>query len=47
MIQRTVASATNLHLLAHLWYGDYTRAGELKLLNPSLGTLITSSRETC
>ncbi|STT08884.1 Mu-like prophage DNA circulation protein [Klebsiella pneumoniae] len=30
MIQRTVASATNLHLLAHLWYGDYTRAGELK-----------------
>ncbi|WP_462150954.1 DNA circularization protein [Klebsiella pneumoniae] len=36
MIQRTVASTTNLHLLAHLWYGDYTRAGELKLLNPSL-----------
>ena len=36
MIQRTVTSATNLHLLAHLWYGDYTRAGELKLLNPSL-----------
>lgn len=36
MIQRTVASATNLHLLAHQWYGDYTRAGELKLLNPSL-----------
>lgn len=36
MIQRTVASATNLHLLAHQWYGDYTRASELKLLNPSL-----------
>ncbi len=36
MIQRTVVSATNLHLLAHLWYGDYTRASELKLLNPSL-----------
>lgn len=36
MIQRTVASASNLHLLAHLWYGDYTRASELKLLNPSL-----------
>ncbi|MEX0562960.1 DNA circularization protein [Raoultella terrigena] len=36
MIQRMVASATNLHLLAHLWYGDYTRASELKLLNPSL-----------
>ncbi|EMF8380673.1 DNA circularization N-terminal domain-containing protein [Klebsiella variicola] len=36
LIQRTVASATNLHLLAHLWYGDYTRASELKLLNPSL-----------
>ncbi|OVZ94855.1 multidrug DMT transporter permease [Yersinia frederiksenii] len=36
LIQRTVASATNLHLLAHLWYGDYTRATELKLLNPAL-----------
>ncbi|HCA0321970.1 TPA: hypothetical protein MNI86_005677 [Klebsiella pneumoniae] len=36
LIQRTVASATNLHLLAHLWYGDYSRATELKLLNPSL-----------
>lgn len=36
LIQRTVASATNLHLLAHLWYGDYSRAGELKLLNPAL-----------
>ncbi|HCG2926680.1 TPA: DNA circularization N-terminal domain-containing protein [Escherichia coli] len=36
LIQRTVASDTNLHLLAHLWYGDYTRAGELKLLNPAL-----------
>ncbi|HBY8541600.1 TPA: DNA circularization N-terminal domain-containing protein [Klebsiella pneumoniae] len=36
LIQRTVASAANLHLLAHLWYGDYSRATELKLLNPSL-----------
>lgn len=36
IIQRKVASATNLHMLAHLWYGDYTRAGELKQLNPSL-----------
>ncbi|HGU9904426.1 TPA: DNA circularization protein [Citrobacter freundii] len=36
LIQRTVASDTNLHLLAHLWYGDYTRAGELRLLNPAL-----------
>ena len=36
MIQRTVASTTNLHLLAHLWYGDYTRATELLRLNPSL-----------
>ncbi|XWJ89571.1 DNA circularization protein [Phytobacter ursingii] len=36
LIQRTVTSATNLHLLAHLWYGDYTRAVELKRLNPSL-----------
>ncbi|WP_437616056.1 DNA circularization protein [Erwinia sp. V71] len=33
---RTVASAGNLHLVAHLWYGDYTRATELQLLNPSL-----------
>lgn len=36
LIQRTVASATNLHLLAHLWYNDYSRAVELKLLNPAL-----------
>jgi prophage DNA circulation protein len=36
LVKRTVASTTNLHLLAHLWYGDYTRAGELNVLNPSL-----------
>ncbi|TKI08667.1 DNA circularization protein [Martelella alba] len=36
LIQRTVTSAGNLHLVAHLWYGDYTRASELQLLNPSL-----------
>lgn len=33
---RTVRSETNLHLLAHLWYGDYTRAAELLRLNPTL-----------
>ncbi|MGV4146288.1 DNA circularization protein, partial [Citrobacter freundii] len=27
---------TNLHLLAHLWYEDYTRATELLRLNPTL-----------
>ncbi|WP_238582665.1 hypothetical protein [Trabulsiella odontotermitis] len=33
---RTVGSETNLHLLAHLWYGDYSRAAELLRLNPTL-----------
>ncbi|EMY0612002.1 DNA circularization N-terminal domain-containing protein [Yersinia enterocolitica] len=33
---RVVSAETNLHLLAHLWYGDYTRATELLRLNPSL-----------
>ncbi|EDN4425269.1 multidrug DMT transporter permease [Salmonella enterica subsp. enterica serovar Kentucky] len=33
---RTVQADTNLHLLAHLWYEDYTRAAELLRLNPSL-----------
>lgn len=36
LTQRRVESACNLHLLAHLWYGDFTRATELQLLNPSL-----------
>ncbi|HCT7632573.1 TPA: DNA circularization N-terminal domain-containing protein [Citrobacter koseri] len=33
---RTVESESNLHLLAHQWYGDYSRAAELLRLNPSL-----------
>lgn len=33
---RTVKQDTSLHLLAHQWYGDYRRAGELLRLNPSL-----------
>lgn len=33
---RTVGAETNLHLIAHLWYGDYTRAAELLRLNPTL-----------
>lgn len=33
---RKVESAGNLHLVAHLWYSDYTRATELRLLNPLL-----------
>lgn len=33
---RVVLSDTNLHLLSHLWYEDYTRAAELLRLNPTL-----------
>lgn len=33
---RVVRADTNLHLLAHLWYADYTRAAELLRLNPTL-----------
>lgn len=36
LIRRTVAGNCNLHLLAHIWYGDYTRADELLRLNPDL-----------
>ncbi|SLM62625.1 MULTISPECIES: DNA circularization protein [Dickeya] len=36
LIQRTVAAPGNLHLVAHLWYGDYTRADELQRLNPQV-----------
>lgn len=36
LIRRRVEAAANLHLLAHHWYGDYTRAGELARLNPQL-----------
>ncbi|CDL80182.1 putative phage DNA circularisation protein [Xenorhabdus cabanillasii JM26] len=37
LTRRTVTTAsTNLHLLAHEWYGDYRRAAELARLNPWL-----------
>lgn len=36
LIKRTVTSAGNFHLLAHLWYGDFSRATELQRLNPKL-----------
>ena len=36
LTRRRVTGAGNLHLIAHLWYGDYTRASELMLLNPLL-----------
>lgn len=34
--QRVVPSATCTRALAHLWYGDHTRADELQHLNPTL-----------
>ena len=33
---KRVESTGNLHLLAHQWYGDYSRAAELVRLNPQL-----------
>lgn len=36
LIQRTVENATSLHLLAHDWYADHTRSGELLRLNPHI-----------
>lgn len=33
---RTVKADMNLHLVAYLWYGDYSRAAELLRLNPTL-----------
>ncbi|EAO6532338.1 hypothetical protein FC351_26920 [Salmonella enterica] len=33
---RTVTQDGNLHLLAHTWYQDYTRAAELLRLNPQI-----------
>ncbi|MCB5313462.1 DNA circularization protein [Yersinia intermedia] len=36
LIQRQVDSVSNLHLVAHRWYGDYRRAVELERLNPQL-----------
>jgi prophage DNA circulation protein len=38
LVQRTVDGNCNLHLLAHIWYGDYTRADELLRLNPDLSS---------
>lgn len=35
-INRQVDQPANLHLLAHLWYGDYRRADELLRLNPQI-----------
>lgn len=36
LIERTVASDGNLHLIAHGWYGNYSRAAELLRLNPAI-----------
>lgn len=36
LIKRQVTQTCNLHLLAHFWYGDYTRADELLRLNPQI-----------
>lgn len=36
LVRRSVPFDGNLHLLAHAWYADYTRADELLRLNPTL-----------
>ncbi|WP_175948565.1 DNA circularization protein [Burkholderia pyrrocinia] len=36
LVVRTVTVVGNLHLTAFRWYGDYTRATELALLNPQI-----------
>lgn len=36
LMQKTVTTPGNLHLMAHRWYGDYSRAAELQRLNPQL-----------
>ncbi|CNI33084.1 DNA circulation family protein [Yersinia frederiksenii] len=36
LIQRRVEGVSNLHLVAHRWYGNYQRAVELQRLNPQL-----------
>lgn len=36
LTQKTVSGDSCLRLLAHLWYGDHTRAAELERLNPQL-----------
>lgn len=38
LLKRVVETPASLHLLAHRWYGDHTRAAELIRLNPSLKT---------
>lgn len=36
LMPRAVNAPGNLHLVAHRWYGDYSRASELQRLNPQL-----------
>ncbi|MET4859271.1 DNA circularization protein [Morganella morganii] len=36
LTRRTVTASANLHLLAHIWYGDFSRAAELYRLNPQI-----------
>ncbi len=36
LTKRTVNRVANLHLIAYEWYGDFSRADELKRLNPKL-----------
>ncbi|KUY99304.1 hypothetical protein WS48_04580 [Burkholderia sp. RF7-non_BP1] len=36
IISRTVDAPSNLTLLAHLWYADYSRSAELLRLNPRI-----------
>lgn len=36
LIERKVENAISLHLLAHFWYADHTRASELLRLNPKI-----------
>ncbi|MFZ4216687.1 DNA circularization protein [Enterobacter ludwigii] len=38
LVCRVVPGNCNLHLLAHIWYDDYTRADELLRLNPWLNS---------
>lgn len=36
LVRRAVEEATTLRLIAHRWYGDHSRAEELRRLNPQL-----------
>lgn len=38
LVERTLESPASLHLLAHRWYQDHSRASELLRLNPKLKT---------